>query len=246
MEDIMRHSGSQFYDQENVFQNYQQRRSWNENANDTIEKPIMMDLIDNVAQRNILDLGCGNASFGNDLLDLGANSYTGIEGSANMFEMSKKTMNRPSGQVIHTTIEEWDYPESHFHLVVSRLAIHYLADIDSLFHKVHKSLANEGTFVFSVEHPVITSSYAQPEGSKQTWLVDNYFHTGKREQYWLGATVLKYHRTIEDYFSSLQSAGFHIASLRESKPRPENFETIETYKRRMRIPLFLFIKAKKI
>lgn len=242
----MRHSGSQFYDQEEVFRNYQQRRSWNENANDTIEKPIMMDLIDSVAEQNILDLGCGNASFGNDLLDLGALSYTGIEGSANMFEMSKKTMNRPSGQVIHTTIEEWDYPESHFHLVVSRLAIHYLADIDSLFHKVHKSLANEGTFVFSIEHPVITSSYTQPEGSKQTWLVDNYFHTGKREQYWLGATVLKYHRTIEDYFSSLQSAGFHIASLRESKPRPENFETIETYKRRMRIPLFLFMKAKKI
>jgi GNAT superfamily N-acetyltransferase len=61
-----------------------------------------------------------------------------------------------------------------------------------------------------------------------------------------GGTVIKYHRTIEDYFKGLQKAGFIIECLRESKPREENFHNLETYKRRMKIPLFLFIKGKKI
>ncbi|TFE19077.1 class I SAM-dependent methyltransferase [Cohnella luojiensis] len=181
-------------------------------------------------------------------MDSGALSYTGIEGSKNMVEISKETMNRANGKVIHTTMEDWDYPSSYYHMVVSRLALHYISDIESMFDKIYNSIEQEGTFIFSVEHPVMTSSYGihKAEGFKQDWIVDNYFHTGVREQEWLGGTAIKYHRTIEDYYTGLQKAGFSIESLRESRPREENFQNQETYKRRMKIPLFLFMKAKKI
>lgn len=211
-------TGSHFYDQNQNFKNYLERRSWNENANDTIEKPIFMALINGVEGQNVLDLGCGTASFGNEILDLGATTYTGIEGSINMVNESKKILNRANGHVIHTSMEEWDYPNSAYHLIVSRLAIHYIHDVSNIFNKVYKSLVQGGKFVFSVEHPVMTSSYgvSKPEGYKQEWLVDNYFHTGVREQEWLGGKAVKYHRTIEDYFHALQNAGFTIESLKES------------------------------
>lgn len=206
-----------------------------------------MDLMGYVAGQDILDLGCGTASFGNELLSLGAHTYVGIEGSINMVEESKKILKQDNGQVIHSTMEDWDYPGSSFHLVISRLAIHYLSDIDVIFSKVYKSLVAGGTFVFSVEHPVMTSSYGmdKPAGSKQDWIVDKYFDTGVREQEWLGGKAIKYHRTVEDYFGALQHAGFTIEDLKESKPREEHFQNYETYQRRMRIPLFLFFKGRK-
>lgn len=243
----MSYRGSQFYDVDQNFNNYLERRSWNENANDTIEKPIFNELIGDVIGQDILDLGCGTASYGNELLELKARSYTGIEGSINMVEESKKWMNHVNGKVIHSTIEEWDYPKSQFNFIISRLAIHYLSEIDEVFSKVYKSLIHKGSFVFSVEHPVMTSSYGieRPEGPKQDRVVDQYFNTGIREQEWLGGKALKYHRTIEDYFSAMRNAGFTIDCLLESKPREQNFQNKETYDRRMRIPLFLFFKGTK-
>nr|WP_280521177.1 class I SAM-dependent methyltransferase [Paenibacillus mangrovi] len=235
------------YDDELFFNRYQERRRWSENANDTIEKPIILQLIGDVTGRKVLDLGCGDASFGNHLLDLGAASYTGIEGSENMVAAAEKTLHRANTSIIHTTIEEWDFPDSQYDLAVSRLVLHYIQDIESTFKKVYQTLIDGGSFVFSIEHPVITSSYGIPreDGMKQDWVVDQYFHTGIRKQTWLGAAATKYHRTIEDIFSALQQVGFHVKNLRESRPDQANFENIETYERRMRIPLFLFFSAEK-
>lgn len=36
----MAYKGSQFYDDEQLLNKYLERRRWNENANDTIEKPV--------------------------------------------------------------------------------------------------------------------------------------------------------------------------------------------------------------
>ncbi|HZH03730.1 MAG TPA: hypothetical protein VEY30_08105, partial [Myxococcaceae bacterium] len=75
------------------------------------------------------------------------------------------------------------------------------------------------------------------------WIVDDYFVTGARDPAWLGGRVRKYHHTVEDYFSLLQSAGFRVDQLRESKPDVKHFESQEEYQRRTRIPLFLFFAA---
>lgn len=243
----MNYRGSQNYDQDHFFDQYTQRRAWTESANETIEKPIIDQMLDQEA-KHILDLGCGNASFGNELIERGAISYLGLEGSIRMVEAAQKTLQYHQAQVIHTTLEEWDYPEEQFDLVVSRLVIHYIQDIDLFFANVYKTLKRNGTFIFSIEHPVMTSSYgmAPPEGLKQDWTVDNYFISGEREQEWLGSKVRKFHRTIEDYFLALQKAGFVIEQLRESKPCKENFKNFDTYQRRLRIPLFLFLGSRKV
>jgi hypothetical protein len=63
---------------------------------------------------------------------------------------------------------------------------------------------------------------------------------------WLGSTVQKYHRTVEDYFHLLQNAGFQIENLREADPQRDNFYDAQTYERRKRIPLFLILSARKL
>ncbi|MCF7757779.1 class I SAM-dependent methyltransferase [Paenibacillus xylanexedens] len=242
----MKGRGSDFYDNEANFEKYMERRKWQENANDTLEKPVMLELIGDVAGKNILDLGCGDARFAAELLSMESEgtTYTGIEGSVNMIQAANESVKGLNARIEQAFMEDWTYPDGVYDLVISRLAVHYIEDVESLFHNIYNTLKENGTFVFSVEHPVITSTL-QPSGTRTDWVVDQYFVEGYREQQWLGGSVKKMHRSIESYFMALQRAGFHVEHLRESAPQRAYFVNEETYLRRQRIPLFLFLGARK-
>ncbi|MCZ1264874.1 class I SAM-dependent DNA methyltransferase [Paenibacillus tundrae] len=242
----MSERGSDFYDDGANFEKYMERRQWQENANDTLEKPVMLELVGDVGGKCILDLGCGDARFGAELLgpEHRGGSYTGIEGSVNMIQAAHESIKGQNAQIEQAYMEDWSYPADTYDLAISRLAIHYIEDVDSLFRKVYHTLKENGTFVFSVEHPVITSTL-QPSGVRTNWVVDQYFVEGFREQQWLGGTVKKMHRSIESYYMALQQAGFQVQHLRESAPQRQHFVNEETYLRRQRIPLFLFLSARK-
>ncbi|ACK72061.1 Methyltransferase type 11 [Gloeothece citriformis PCC 7424] len=243
----MEKSGLDFYDDEAVFTNYTEHRQRLDTPNDTLEKPVMMDLIGIITDKRILDLGCGDAAIGREFLDRGAASYVGLEGSHKMAALALQTLAGTSGQVIRQEIETWTYPPAAFDLVIARLSLHYVADLKRVFSNVRQTLDRQGQFVFSVEHPVITScDRGWKAGTlRQDWVVDDYFKTGLRVTNWLGAYVKKYHRTIEEYFYLLQEAGLRIKDLREARPQLQHFHDIQTYERRKRIPLFLILAANK-
>ena len=239
--------GAAFYDDDVLFAAYTAHRQDRDNPPDALEKPVMLDLIGDVVGLRILDLGCGAAAFGRMTLEQGCRAYVGVEGSRNMVELAKQTLASSTGEIIHATIEAWDYPTAAFDLVVSRLALHYIEDFAAVCEKIYQTLAHSGRFIFSVEHPVVTSCAQswQSVGSRQDWIVDTYFTSGPRNTVWLGGEVVRYHRTVEEYFGSLQRAGFVVERLRESCPRPEQFADEATYERYRRIPLFLFLAARK-
>ena len=85
----------------------------------------------------------------------------------------------------------------------------------------------------------------QTSGKRTSWLVDDYFETGKRVEPWIDQEVIKYHRTTEEYFTLLQQAGFTITSLKEATPNRNCFQDEEEYERRLRIPLFLLFSCQK-
>lgn len=108
----------------------------------------------------------------------------------NMILAANESIKGQNAQIEQAYMEDWSYPADTYDLVISRLAIHYIEDVDSLFRKVYHTLKENGTFIFSVEHPVITSTL-QPSGVRTNWVVDQYFVEGFREQQWLGGTVKK-------------------------------------------------------
>ena len=164
-----------------------------------------------------------------------------------MAALAVQTLAGTAGQVIHQSIEQWAYPPAAFHLVISRLALQYIDDLATVCRDVFHALVPGGVFVFSVEHPVITScDRGWPTGTlRQDWVVDDYFTPGLWVTNWLGGTVQKYHRTIEDHFVLLQQAGFAIEQLPEAQTQRDYFHNQETYERRKRIPLFLLLAARK-
>ncbi|MBD2256985.1 class I SAM-dependent methyltransferase [Pseudanabaena sp. FACHB-2040] len=243
----MEKAGPNFYDDDEVFATYMRHRQRTDTPNETLEKPAILELIVPVANKRILDLGCGDAAIGKEFLHHGAASYIGVEGSQKMAAAAIQMLTGTSGRVIPQTIEDWSYPPEAFDLVLARLVLHYVADLAPVFNNVFQTLAARGQFVFSVEHPVITScDRGWRAGTlRQDWVVDDYFSTGVRVADWLGGTVQKYHRTIEDYFHLLQTTGFQIEALREARPQLNHFHDPQTYERRKRIPLFLILSAHK-
>ena len=163
-----------------------------------------------------------------------------------MVAAAQQTLASTTSRVEQTPMESWTYPEAAFDLVVSSLALHYVAELGTVLGLVHRTLIPGGRFVFSVEHPVITScarGWRTPE--RQDWIVDDYFVVGPRQTSWLGGEVIRHHRTVEGYFGVMQEAGFVVDRLRESHPRREWFTDEAEYERRKRIPLFLFLAGHK-
>lgn len=243
----MEYKGSSAYDNTDFFVNYLSRRNRADSPNNIIEKPVLLELIGDVVGKQVLDLGCGDAGFGYELLKLGCGFYEGVEGSVNMVNEARNKVDSANSKIHHAAMESWNYPAQQYDLVISRLALHYLQDLKPTFDQIRRALNSKGKFIFSVQHPVLTSSMksAAASGKKSDWIVDDYFEMGKRTEPWIGESVIKYHRTFEEYFQSLKRAGFQVEDVRECTPNYQMFNSEEEYQRRMRIPLFLVFSCTK-
>ncbi|WP_170110266.1 class I SAM-dependent DNA methyltransferase [Flavilitoribacter nigricans] len=244
----MQYRGPEVYDDPEFSRQYHHKRQKVDNPNDALEKPVIEALLGSVAGKTILDLGCGDGKFGRQLLVEGAARYYGVDGSEQMVRLAEEQLSGQSAEVFRADLVHWPFPNLKFDTILSRLVLHYLEDLRPLFQKVYDHLLPDGEFIFSVEHPILTScyeSYNNVPGKRGNWIVDNYFEDGLRENIWLDKKVIKYHRTLETYFRVCQDTGFRVESIRESRPQRSNFQLEENFVRRKRIPLFLFFKLSR-
>jgi len=235
--------GGAFYDDPRAFERYQQPQSAVSDPTLVMEESALLEEIGSVESLRVVDLGCGDATIGAVLLKACCGRYLGIDGSASMVQAARATLRDTSGEVIQRDIEDFAAPNA-FDLVVSRLALHYVEDLRLVLRACHACLSPGGRVVFTVVHPIITSHDARPstEELRTNWVVDDYFVGGPREQDWLGAKVVCYHRTVENYVAELGGAGFALSALRECPPQRERFDgDDEEFIRRSRIPLFLLL-----
>jgi SAM-dependent methyltransferase len=236
-----------FYEDDKILQDYLNFRHSPESPNESLEKPAFLELLGNAENKTILDLGCGDVRFGVELLEKGCASYLGVEPSSKMLEFAKRNLTNTQAKVEQAAIETWSYPAEQFDVVVSRLVLHYVENLDEAFHNIYKTLKPDGRFVFSVLHPVITSFDTLREKGevRSNWIVDDYFKQSSRQVRLRNDYVTQHHRTLEGILMSLQKAGFVFEGLREGCPKAENFTDAELLERRMRIPLFLILSLTK-
>ncbi|GGT47602.1 methyltransferase [Nonomuraea spiralis] len=216
--------------------------------NHVMEEPALLDELGLVTGLRVLDLGCGDAAIGRTLLAAGCRSYLGIDGSTEMTRAATATLAGTPGRVERMDIERFSAPPRTFDLIISRLALHYVDDLDAVLAACRHCLSPGGRLLITVVHPVITSHEARQstEQARTDWVVDDYFHPGTRQRDWLGNTVTWHHRTIEDYVTALTRAQFAITALRECPPRPDRFNgDMAALARRQRVPLFLLLAGSR-
>src|SRR5690606_5391678 len=154
-------------------------------------QPLLWELIEDASNLRVLDLGCGDARIAKNFKFAGAQSYLGIEASQKMSESALSNMEPGFSDIKQAWLEDYDATIAYYDLIISSLAFHYVEDLKPVFLKANQALKPGGRFIFSVEHPIITSCQKSMEDTpvREAWLVDNYFVQGPRTVNWMSGQV---------------------------------------------------------
>ncbi|TLS37147.1 class I SAM-dependent methyltransferase [Pseudalkalibacillus caeni] len=240
------------YDNREFFEYYTNMRDTGVTANDFIEQPALKALLPVLKGKSILDLGCGAGAFAKYCIEHDAFHVTGIDISSNMINLAKEKNPDEKISYLCSPFEDLDLSGNQFDLVVSSLAIHYIKDYTSLVKKVNELLKDNGQFIYSTEHPIVTArkemnNWAKDkEGNKLHWALDHYQEEGKREQHWVIDGVIKYHRTVSSLVNGLIDNGFALEKMVEPQSTAEGLEKMPKIVNEERRPSFLLLKARKI
>lgn len=207
-------------------------------------------LPDNVTGLNVLDVGCGYGWHCAWAAAHGAERVLGIDPSEKMLAVARE---RNGGKHIEyrcCAVEDFDWPEGEYGLVVSNLALHYVADLESVYAGIFQALGPGGVFVMNIEHPVFTSGVNEDwcydrDGKILHWPVDDYFRPGARTTHFVGCEVTKQHHTLEQILGGLLRTGFVLTGIDEARPSAEALKTIPEMADELRRPMMLLVRAEK-
>jgi SAM-dependent methyltransferase len=238
------------YDDPAFFAAYARLERFGAGWTTAFEHASFLGLLPDVAGRRVLDLGCGMGQLAHYLASRGAAEVIGVDLSEQMLARARAGWSHPRVTYRRTAMEEVVFPPDRFELVVSSLAVHYVADYAGLCQRIATWLVPGGTLVFSTEHPVYLSRATSdgwvpnPAGGPHVWVVDRYGDEGLREEEWLIAGVQKYHRMLATLLNGLIDAGLAIERVLEPMPDDAMLQRhpdwIEVRKR----PFILLIRAR--
>ena len=237
------------YDDPEFFKEYKQMARSTGGLQAAGEWPEFQRMIPDLQGKRVLDLGCGFGWHCRYAVEKGAKAVAGVDLSEKMLQEARTKTDSPLIEYVRMAIEDIDYPEDSFDVVISSLVFHYIESFADICRKVNRCLAHVGEFVFSVEHPVFTAQgnqewYCDNAGKPLHWPVDHYFTEGRREAIFLGKEVTKYHRTLTTYINTLLEYGFEVIKLVEPKPAAHLMNE-PGMKDELRRPMMLLIAASK-
>ena len=201
-------------------------------------EPMFPDL----SGKTVLDLGCGYGWHCKFAADKGAATVVGIDRSSLMIAEAKGRNAHERIEYRICGIQDYEYPEDSYDLVVSNLVLHYVENLDEIYRLVRRTLKPGGTFLFNIEHPTFTAGVHQQFATDGTWPVTDYYYPGVRTTDFLGQEVQKYHHTLTQILNGLLKAGFVIEAVEEAMP-PEAWR--DQMPEEMRRPMMLLVRARK-
>ena len=242
------------YDDPDFFGGYARLRENPLSANTVLVAPACDALLPVLAGKAVLDLGCGAGDFCRTALERGASRVTGVDVSERMLAAARSQSSDPRLRYVQSALETFAAPAASVEIVVSILALHYIADISPILARVEAALVSGGTFIFCVEHPINTARRAGRDGSgwiedekgtRLYWAVDDYASEGERQTDWFVPGVRTYHRTLMTYLNAILDSGLRLTRVVEPLPDETTIAAHPAYRDAWRRPLFLFVRAEK-
>jgi SAM-dependent methyltransferase len=235
------------YDQPAFFDAYARMRRSVEGLDGAGEWPAVRALLPDLNGRSVVDLGCGYGWFCRWARKQGAARVLGLDLSEKMLAVARDAETDAGILYERADLETLSLPEGAFDLAYSSLAFHYVEDAARLYAQIRRSLEPGGRLVFSIEHPIYMAP-AHPrwlahEGV-MTWPVDGYLLEGPRTTDWLGARVVKHHRTVGTTLNLLIASGFTIEHVEEFCPTPEQIAARPELADEVQRPMFLLVRAR--
>jgi SAM-dependent methyltransferase len=236
------------YDDPRFFEGYSQLRRHESGLNMAVDQPAMRSLLPPLANKRVLDLGCGFGKMCRYAIEQGAASAVGVDISTKMLAKAREDAADARISYVQSALEDLSFPPASVDVVVSSLALHYIERFDSICANVKSWLVAGGAFVFSVEHPMVTAYpvgwYLDERGEEQHWPIDNYKFEGIRHTHWFIDDVIKYHRSVETYVNTLIDNAFTIVRMLEPEATADAIRERPELREESRRPTFMLISAR--
>jgi SAM-dependent methyltransferase len=201
---------------------------------DFTARPAVLALCEPVAGLCVLDLGCGEGYGARALRRRGAREVLGLDLSAGMIRAAQaQEQQAPLGidylQGDAVDLSRW--ARQTFDLVLSLFMFHYLdlARLTTCLGEVARVLRPGGRLVFVVPHPLLP--YLRPPAPPYYFAAGPQGYFSARDHCFPGQlwrcdgtplAVQVRHKTVEDYFQALHTAGFRsLPVVRELHVTPE-------------------------
>ena len=218
--------------------------------------PNLMRLIDPKPGQKILEIGCGEGFFSEELARKGS-TVTACDISPELIALAQK---KGKATYLVTPAQNLSmFANGSFEVVLAVLTLQNMERLDVVMKEVSRVLAPRGRFIFVLNHPMIripqASSWDYDEEKKvQYRRLDAYLserrtaidmHPGKGKK----SLTYSFHRSLQEYMKLLRGGGFAITRLEEwishktSQPGPRaKAEDVS----RKEFPLFMMIEATRL
>ena len=216
--------------------------------------PITFSLLGEVADKKVLDVGCGEGGYTRILASNGSR-VTGIDGSAKLIDIARR---RAEEEHLAITYEVRNANSLHgiddasFDIALAAMSLMDVEDYSGAVAEIHRVLRKGGEFLMSISHPCFTGRGSRwlrnADGEIDHYAIDNYMEREAWEEFVtdrFSRPVLFRHMPLEGFISPLLECGFRLDLFKEPTPAPEQILKSERLKRLNRVPLFLFMKWSK-
>lgn len=216
--------------------------------------PTMFQLLKNVKDKKVLDLGCGEGGYARELARKGA-EVVAIDCSEKVIQYAVKQAERESLSIKHyirNSNDLFDIADSSFDIVLCSMMLMDCEDFEGTVKEIVRVLKPEGRLFASVLHPCFNGNHEkgidrQGSGPDRQVVVKNYFEPSQWEAPLNRGTipVIWRHRTLEDYVKTFIKCGLTIVDMNEPRPTQEQADASLTMAFLRRVPLYLYWELKK-
>lgn len=231
--------------------------------------PALENILGEIQNKYILDVGCGNGHLSSWLANKKA-IVSALDISEKMISETKNRLENINFILDDITNPTCDY-NHYFDCVIFNNSIQDISDYKKALKNAHLFLKKGGKLLIVVRHPCFhpTSTddgwdikteesnfstgyglscllnYKTFEAKKFT--MDNYFDCTKQLRNWGGVNIYSNRRTLEEYYNEITASGINVVKIYEPKPIAEGRVNNENlFNLLNRIPNFIIFEGKTI
>lgn len=231
--------------------------SLNNYTHSHIEKPAMLNILGDINGKDIICIGCGSGEETNLLSERGAN-VVGFDMSGELINIAKEKY--PHIDFYVGDAEEFAL-EQKFDIAFASFVAHYFPTYKRFLSNTSGLLKENGSFVFSIIHPIKRAMVKEMVGDKKFTVIGNsklsdgtldtlygdYLNSREMKiRFSEGFEMIHYHSTIGEQIRDILCSDFDLIDFVEPKPIDSaKTEFPHKYEIDSRVPEVLIYHLKK-
>jgi len=202
-------------------------------------------LLGQVADKRVLELGCGSGTGSVALAGQGARPI-GLDFSAEHLTRARRLADKAG---VRVEFHEGDLADLAFSradtvdVVFSVYALSLVEAVNRVFRQVNRVLKNGGPLVFSIPHPAYDMFV--DDGDEPLVVRRSYFDSSRVDLASGQPPFFGYHHTVADLFVGLTRANFRVDTILEPAPRGDQHDGPWSSETSRWVPRTLIMRARK-